>query len=211
MKLNKSKILSVLPVGYPIATHVAITQNQLELALLLLGSIVGLTLICRSKQPEGNLNIFFELALWTGLATLIICIILIDATRVTLYLQPIILISFFIVYFAKTLLPGKEPLITKIARIIFQDDGPEMAAYTRQVTWVWTCFLVILLVQTIGLSLFAPIELWSLFTNVLNYLFMGLLFIIEYIYRQIRFGYRYSIFYYLRGLSQFPLKQLFKS
>ncbi len=206
MKLNKSKILSVFSIGYPIATHVAIAQNQLELALLLLGSIAGLNLISRSKQPEGNLNIFFELALWTGLAILIICIILIDATRVTLYLPPILLLSFFIVYFAKTLLPGKEPLVTKIARIIFQDDGPEIAAYTRQVTWMWTCFLVILLVQTIGLSLFAPIELWSLFANILNYLFMSLLFIIEYVYRQIRFGYRYSIFYYLRGLSQFPLK-----
>jgi len=197
--------------GYPILTHVAIGQNEFELALLLLGIIAGLSLITRSKLPGKNPSIFFEMTLWIGMAIFAVCIILVDATRVTLYLPPILIISFFIIYFAKSLLPGQEPLITKIARVIFQEDGPEMIVYNRRVTWLWTCFLGILLIQTISLSLFASIELWSLFTNVLNYLFMGLLFIIEYIYRQFRFGYRHSIFYYLRGLAQFPLKQLFKS
>lgn len=211
MKLIKGNILPILTIGYPIVTHVAIGKNQFELALLLLGSMAGLSLFSRSKQSVDNSNIFFELALWAGLICLIVCIILIDATRVTLYLPPILLLSFCTFYFAKTLLPGNEPVITKIARVVFQEEGPEIADYTRKVTRLWTVFLAILLVQTIGLSLFAPIELWSLFTNVLNYLFMSLLFITEYIYRQFRFGYQHSIFYYLRGLSKFPLKQLFKS
>jgi uncharacterized membrane protein len=211
MKFNKSKILPFLPLGYPLLTHIAIWQNKLELALLILGIIAGLFLISRSKQPNKNSAVLFEFALWTGLIIISVCIVQIGATKVTLYLPPILLISFFLINFGKTLLPGKEPLITKIARVVFQDDGPETAAYTRRVTWLWTCFLGIILVQTIGLSLFAPIEIWSLFTNVLNYLFMCLLFIIEYIYRQVRFGYRHSLFYYLRGLSRFPLKQLFKS
>jgi uncharacterized membrane protein len=209
--LKTNKILPILTLGYPILTHVAIGQNQFELALLLLGIIAGLPLVSRSKQPGKNSSIFFELTLWTGMVIFAVCIILIDATRVALYLPPILLLSFFTLCFAKTLLPGKEALLTKIARVIFQDDDPRITAYSRRVTWVWAVFLGILLVQTIALSLFAPIEVWSLFTNILNYLFMSLLFIIEYIYRQIRFGYRYSIFYYLRGLSQFPLKQFFRN
>jgi uncharacterized membrane protein len=207
--LKISKFLPILTMGYPILTHLAIAQNKFELALFLLVIIAGLLLLTRSKQTGENTNIFFELTLWMGMTIFAVCIILVDATRVTLYLPPILLISFFTINFAKSLLPGQEPLITKIARVIFQEDGPEMVVYNRRVTWLWTGFLGFLLIQTIGLSLFSSIELWSLFTNVLNYLFMGLLFIIEYIYRQFRFGYRHSIFYYLRGLSKFPLKQLF--
>lgn len=196
--------------GYPILTHLAIGQNKFDLALLLLLIIAGLLLLARSEQTGKKSNTYFELALWIGMAIFAACIIFLDATRVTLYLPPILLISFFTINFAKSLLPEQEPLITKIARVIFHEDSPEMVVYNRKVTWLWTVFLGILLIQTIGLSLFFSIELWSLFTNVLNYLFMALLFIIEYIYRQFRFGYRHSIFYYLRGLSQFPLKQLFK-
>ncbi len=197
--------------GYPILTHLAIGQNKSELALLLLVIIAGLFLFTRSEQTRKNSNIFFELTLWIGMVIFAVCIIFVDATRIALYLPPILIISFFTINFSKSLLPGQEPLITKIARVIFQENGPKMVVYNRRVTCLWAGFLGILLIQTICLSLFAPIELWSLFTNVLNYLFMGLLFIIEYIYRQFRFGYRHSIFYYLRGLAQFPLKQLFKS
>ncbi len=194
--------------GYPILTHIAIGLNEFKFALFLLVIIAGSFLLTRAKQPGKNSNFFFELTLWVGMIVLAVCIIFIDATRVTLYLPPILLISFFTINFAKSLLPGQEPLITKIARVIFQDDDPQSNAYTRRVTWLWTGFLVIILIQTIGLSIFASIETWSLFTNVLNYLFMSLLFVIEYIYRQIRFGYRHSIFYYLQGLSRFSLKQI---
>ena len=70
--------------GYPILTHVAIGQNEFELALLLLGIIAGLSLITRSKLPGKNPSIFFEMTLWIGMAIFAVCIILVDATRVTL-------------------------------------------------------------------------------------------------------------------------------
>jgi uncharacterized membrane protein len=210
VKSNKAGILPILILAYPILTHIAIGQNQFKLALFLLGIIAGLSLISRSKQQESYSNAYFQSALWIGMILFAACILVLDATRVTLYLPPILVISFITLNFARTLLPGEEPLITKIARVIFKDDGPEISAYTRRVTWLWTGFLSTILIQTILLSLFASIETWSLFTNVINYCFMGLLFIIEYIYRQIRFGYRHSIFYYLRGLAQFPVNQFFR-
>ena len=205
--LKKNNILQILSLSYPILTHIAISQNEFKLALLMLGIIAGLFILNRTKQPEIKPNFFFDLALWTGLIIFAVYIIFVDAIYVALYLPPVLILSFFIFNFSKSLLPGQEALLTKIARVIFHDDGPETAIYTRQVTWLWTCFLILILVETIAISLFAPIEVWSLFTNVLNYLFMCLLFIIEYIYRQFRFGYRYNIFYYLRGLSQVSLKQ----
>jgi uncharacterized membrane protein len=205
--LKKNNIFQVLSLSYPILTHIAISLNEFKLALLMLGIIAGLFILNRSKQPEKKSNFFFNLALWIGLIIFAVYIVFVDEIYVALYLPPVLILSFFIFTFAKTLLPGQEALLTKIARVIFHDDGPETAIYTRQVTWLWACFLALLLVQTIAISLFAPIEVWSLFTNILNYVFMGLLFIIEYIYRQFRFGYQHSIFYYLRGLSRVSLKQ----
>lgn len=207
--MNNSKILQILTIAYPIITHIAISQNQYELAFLLLGIIAGLSVITRSKQPGKSSFMFFDFVILVGLIVLATCIVFIDVTRITLYLPPLLVISFITFIFIRSLVPGQEPLITRIARVIFQDDDPKMAVYTRQVTWLWACFLIIIFVQTIALTLFASMETWSLFTNVLNYVFMCILFILEYIYRQIRFGYRYSIFYYLRGLLKFPLKQIF--
>ncbi len=209
--MNKSKILQILTISYPVLTHIAISQNQFELAFLLLGIIAGLSVITRTRQPGKSFFMFYDFVLLIGLIILGACIVFVDVTRVTLYLPPLLIISFITFIFTKSLMPGQEPLITRIARVIFQDDNPEMTVYTRQVTWLWACFLIIIFVETIALTFFASMETWSLFTNVLNYVFMGILFILEYIYRQMRFGYRHSIFYYLRGLAQFPLKQIFKS
>ncbi len=204
-----NRVLQILTFSYPVLTHIAISQNQFKFALLNLGVIAGLSVLSVSKQKEKKSDFSFNLALWIALLVFAVLIIFVDTARFALYLPPILILSFFIINFAKSLLPGQEALLTKLARVVFKDDGPEAAIYTRKVTLLWTCFLSVLLIQTIALSFFAPIEVWSLFTNVLNYLFMALLFILEYIYRQVRFGYRYTILYYLRGLSRVSLKQFF--
>ena len=65
--LKKNNILQILSLSYPILTHIAISQNEFKLALLMLGIIAGLFILNRSKQPEKTPNFFFDLALWIGL------------------------------------------------------------------------------------------------------------------------------------------------
>ncbi len=208
-KLNGNCKYQMFFLSYPVLTHIAISQHEFELALLILGTIAGLSILSRSRLEGNRSNYIFDFILWAGLFVFAVFIFFTDLTRVALYFPPIFILSFFVINFGKSLLPGQEALLTKIARIVFHDDSPESIIYTRQVTWVWTCFLTLLLIQTVALSLLASLEVWSLFTNILNYVFIGILFIAEYIYRQVRFGYRYNIFYYLRGLSQASLKQFF--
>jgi uncharacterized membrane protein len=43
------------------------------------------------------------------------------------------------------------------------------------------------LIESVVLAIFAPIEIWSLFTNLLNYLMIVGLFLLELVYRIIRF------------------------
>lgn len=105
-----------------------------------------------------------------------------------LFLPPPAISLFFCLLFGKTLLPGNEPLVTRIARFERGELSPELIAYTRRVTWVWTGFLLIVTLESILLAVFASVETWSLFANMLNYVFIGALFVAEYIYRINRFG-----------------------
>ena len=93
--LKKNNILQILSLSYPILTHIAISQNEFKLALLMLGIIAGLFILNRSKQPEKTPNFFFDLALWIGLIIFAIYIIFVDAIYVALYLPPVLILSFF--------------------------------------------------------------------------------------------------------------------
>lgn len=105
-----------------------------------------------------------------------------------LFLPPPAISLFFCLLFGKTLLLGNEPLVTRIARFERGELSPELIVYTRRVTWVWTGFLLIVTLESILLAVFAGVETWSLFANMLNYVFIGALFVAEYIYRINRFG-----------------------
>ena len=105
-----------------------------------------------------------------------------------LFLPPIAINLLLLVVFAKTLLPGNEPLITQLSRLERGENPPELVSYTRRLTWVWTIFFTALVIESILLPVYASIEVWSLFTNILNYLFIAVLFVGEYFYRIIRYG-----------------------
>jgi uncharacterized membrane protein len=105
-----------------------------------------------------------------------------------LFLPPVAISLFFCVAFGKTLLPGQQPLVTRIARLEREELSPELSAYTRRVTWVWTGFLLIVTLESLLLAIYASVEVWSLFANMLNYIFIATLFVAEYVYRINRFG-----------------------
>lgn len=91
---------------------------------------------------------------------------------------------FLLWFFARTLQPGSEPLISRISR--FLNGGamaPEIAVYTRNVTIAWSLFFAAQLLGSALLFLFAPLVVWSLFINVLNAPLLAAMFIVEYIIR----------------------------
>lgn len=92
--------------------------------------------------------------------------------------------------FGVSLFPGREALITMIARRIEGPLRPDMIAYTRRVTWAWCFFFAVQLVASLVLFRWAPVTVWSLFVNVLNLPLVVLMFAVEYGYRIIRFGSR---------------------
>ena len=85
--------------------------------------------------------------------------------------------------FALTLRPGREPLITVMARKLHGAIPDELAVYTRRVTIAWCCFFAAQLATSITLFLLAPLVIWSFFVNVLDIPMVAAMFSAEYLCR----------------------------
>lgn len=89
--------------------------------------------------------------------------------------------------FGFTLRPGREALITTMARRMHGDSHGvipnELAVYTSRVTMAWCCFFGAQLVTSITLFCLAPLVVWSFFVNILDIPLVAAMFSAEYLYR----------------------------
>lgn len=95
-------------------------------------------------------------------------------------------INLFLLWlFGRTLLPGRDPLIALVARRVHGVVAlaPEIEVYTRRVTLAWCCFFAAQILVSGLLFAFVPLEIWSLFVNVLSFPLIALMFAGEYFYR----------------------------
>ena len=92
-----------------------------------------------------------------------------------------------LVLFGGSLLPGRTPVVTRIARAARGPLSPELLQYTRIVTWTWAAFAGLQLLGSAVLLTFAPPAIWSLFVNGLDMPAMLILGGGEYAYRRYRF------------------------
>jgi uncharacterized membrane protein len=89
--------------------------------------------------------------------------------------------------FGRTLVRGREPLVTGIARRVHGSLRPHIESYTRSVTLAWCVFFAAQVVVSAILFATAPLDTWSLFVNVLSFPLIVLMFVGEYLYRIARF------------------------
>ena len=88
--------------------------------------------------------------------------------------------------FGTSLRPGREAVITILARRSRGRLSVGVVRYTRRVTWAWCWFFAAQLVGSFTLLLFAPLTLWSLFINLCNLPLIVVMLSVEYAYRQWR-------------------------
>ncbi|WP_428391588.1 hypothetical protein [Lichenicoccus sp.] len=70
--------------------------------------------------------------------------------------------------FGRSLLPGREPLVTAMARIVEPELTPTMRVYTRRVTWLWTLYGPMQIAVSLLLLRFATLRAWSVFVNLID-------------------------------------------
>jgi uncharacterized membrane protein len=187
----------LLTLSYPPAIHFALISTQTSWALWFL-ALVSLSQLLLTAPHFAQQKL---LALASALILLLCLIGLVEGSLLALYLPPFLIQGTLLWLFAGTLRAGREPLITRIARVVFQQQDEATRRYTRAVTWLWVAVFCGLLVETLILTLWAPLEVWSLFTNIINYLFLLLVFAAEFTYRRLRFPQRTAPRQLLRCLA----------
>lgn len=187
-RLGKILLVAVF-IAYPILLHTFILKEEVEMwqllfvfaPLLLAAAWVLFRMVAKAWWPLLVLvfagAIYYIVAGGYGRVGLLAVNGLSNAT----------LNLFLLWLFGRTLLRGKEPLISQISRHINGELKPEVADYTRHVTIAWCIFFGLQVVTSLLLYTFAPVVAWSFFINVLNLPLLVLMFVGEKTYRTVRF------------------------
>jgi len=95
--------------------------------------------------------------------------------------------TFLLWLFGRTLRPGRQPLITRLATHVHGELPAEIARYTRRVTWAWCVFFAAMAMTSMFLFLLEPLPIWSAFNNLLNLPLVVAMYLGEYAWRLRRY------------------------
>ncbi len=188
-------LLAYLPLA-----HVAGSQSSPRLAAVAL-TVVALVLLIEPLYAARAWAWASLLAAAAAIAALVAA----DLVLVPLLLMPAVFIALVGWWFARSLAPGREPLITRIVAGIYaqakEDLTPLHRHYTRRLTAMWAALLALLAAINLALALIAvpdgvlaqfgvsaPLTVtqgqWSLVANVLNYGIVAGAMVVEYHWRK---------------------------
>jgi uncharacterized membrane protein len=189
----------LLGLSYPLLAHLAVLSGRPALIAASLGVLA--TLILLPPLRRGRL---WAWAVFAAAAVGLYALSRSSAAALPLFVPPVAINAFMAWVFGHTLLQDRVPLIERLIRAL-HDPGealdPAIARYARRLTATWTALFVVLAVVNLMLALCAtpgglllaagfeppvpvPLAIWSLFANILNYVFVGVLFVVEYAWRQ---------------------------
>ncbi|UCH47343.1 MAG: hypothetical protein JSU95_14850 [Betaproteobacteria bacterium] len=89
--------------------------------------------------------------------------------------------------FGRSLMAGREALLTRFARFVHGEISAAVETYTRQITVFWCGFFAAMAVVSASLFVFVSADAWLFFANVLNLPLVVGAFVAEYFYRSLRF------------------------
>lgn len=218
IKSGTAYAMTALGVTYPIAAHLAVLSGAMIFIAASVGLLALLVLLpgLMTRRP-----VAWGLLLAAGAGLYLAAVH--GQVLLLLFLPPILINSFMAWLFGHTLRLGQRPLIEGIIRALHggrDDIDAAIVGYARRLTFAWTALFIALATVTFTLAALAtpgglllatgitspvtvPLETWSLFANVISYLIVGVMFIVEFQIRRRRFpqqSYR-GFFDFLRRLS----------
>jgi uncharacterized membrane protein len=107
--------------------------------------------------------------------------------RPLLYLPSILIPAALAWFFGRTLVAGRQPLITSVALAARPATPDYLLKYSRRLTELWTGIFIAMTLWDLLLAALASREAWSFMANGANYLVIGATVAFEYLYRRWRF------------------------
>jgi uncharacterized membrane protein len=202
-RFTTAAAMTLLGVAYPVMAHVSALTGRQDLLAASIGLLVVLVLL---PGLRGGRKLAWATLPIAALA--LYAVIQSGHGMALLFIPPVLINGFMAWVFGRTLTQGSTPLIERIVHAMHGAGSgtvtPEMLVYARHVTVFWAGLLSALTVVNLllaalaspgGLLLIAgfspavtvPLEVWSLFANVLNYVIVAAAFVVEYAARVRRF------------------------
>lgn len=164
----------------PPGIHFLISFGNIDSALVLLYFSLLMVLIAVVDLPPLPLAcLAAAIAISAAAARLVL-----EGGGNAIYLPSVAIPLFFCGVFIASLLPGRVPIVTRIAVAVLGGLPERMMRYSRQLTKAWVVFFLLISAEALALAIWAPLEVWSLFANVLNYVFIFAFFVLEYVFRK---------------------------
>jgi uncharacterized membrane protein len=199
---GSNRALLLIGLSYPLSAHLAVLSGRPALIAASVGVLVMLVLVRPLRRGRR----------WAWAALVAAAVGLYALSRshsatLPLFAPPVLINGCMAWVFGHTLRAGEMPLIERIVRALHEPGeilANAIVAYARRLTWAWTALFVILAAVNLALASCAtpgglllaagvqppiavPLATWSLFANVLNYVFVGAFFVVEYALRRRRF------------------------
>lgn len=191
-------VAAALGLAWPLALHAAALLGRPEVLPWITAGAIGLValLLAAATRRPGML---------AGAAGLAAAAAGVAAAwpEVLLFAPPVLLNLAFAAFFATSLAPGRDPVISRYARRERGTLEPDLARYTRTLTVLWAVFFVTMGIVAAVLAVATPLAVWSLFCNVISYALVATFLLGEYAYRRLRFRhYRHaSLASFLRNVA----------
>lgn len=170
-------------VGYPLAVFYGVRSGRMGLWLLLACVLLAPTLYFRVKSVREN-SVSPALAHLRPLAFLPVVTLGMLALSATLNAQgfalatPTLINVVLLIVFGSTLRTD-TPMIERFARLIDPELNEGQRAWCRLWTIIWCAFFFLNGLLAAIMAMWAPLLWWSLYTSLLAYILMGVLFATE--------------------------------
>ncbi len=181
MKRIFTWFIVLLVLCYPFAIYFGLSHFSPRYIAVGLAFIFLLRFILFKSTASSRSKISLILITAAGIVISVAGIISNNSLIIKLYPFVINLLMFGI-FFNSILHP--PTIIEKLAKIKTPNLPPEAIKYTRKVTITWCWFFVINGLIALWTTLFTSIKIWTFYNGFLSYIFIGIIFVTEYICRQ---------------------------
>lgn len=175
---------TLLALAYPLLVYGAL--HWVEPRAVALGSLALLALRLGLTSPARLLAHAQTFAAPAAAVALASSVSLFSNDARALMITPALVSLALLATFAASFLQ-RETTVERIARAGGEELPPEATAYCRAVTAVWCGFFLLNAAISLELALAGSAEAWAIYTGLVAYVGMGLLFAAEYVFRQWRF------------------------
>jgi len=176
-----SVLFSLLLLTYPLALHLGIYFGHIELVVFYLAILLSLPFLSTAIKRIRP-GIWHIMAV--GMAFIVLAIPA-SNDKLIVKLIPLIVNGVLLWFFSSSLVGARIPLVTRFASLMREDMPPAVLIYTRRVTIAWSGYFLSMFIFSLMLAIYAPIELWSFFSNVLSYVLLLLMFLAEFTVRRL--------------------------